>query len=723
MLSCRRYSLDVRSVSSPTSQPRCRSRGLGLICGGWLCLVTSILPAQDVGPGSLSLVPRWDTVRTHAPRYFEAHLQWPLRTLLEGELELECFVGPELQCRYTSYETALSENGMTLSVVVPPPVLNRETDNYVVRAHFRGTDRTIYLDEHFAVAPVRWKRTSVIGMIEDRSGSVPAGMVETNGDASDFFRSLQLEEFMPRPGRSRGTSSVWSMSPEQELSLLRGWQQVVTNVPPADVPTDPLQLLAFDILMASSEQLGKLSPGQRDALRLWTQGGGSLAVSITGKVSKSLEHWLNQIAGGRREQPTVSVGSLGEVTLLQESTDVLHAYPGVGRSVLVMSPPEVESRDWQQAMFHLWKLRSSQQDSIQRRGRFQFDVDQDWTRHDSYEPLPWDVTFDANATTLTSLLLPESVQGVPLWLVCSVLAGCLLVVVPGDYFLLGHFRLQRWTWLTVPLIALISSWFMIDTANSYMGSRDFVQTLTYVDLNADGEPVRSSQFQLSFPATSRDVTREYQETFEVDLGEGRSAQSALADDPVGAFERSGIGLQNVQERLAGAGTPALVAPADVTEYFGTVPSLYSLRRHVNQWTPRVSRITRFGLLSGLPDAAPSEIRELQWTDQGKLDRETVVAELAQAHPESVVLCWQRGEWSMHLPSEATDRLKSIAEHVAGQTHRDDRGMFHIVAQVSPQGGPLTEDLALDTQQLVVVLLQAEAEGSQFIAWRRLVASH
>ncbi|MCA9079374.1 MAG: hypothetical protein KDA58_02400 [Planctomycetaceae bacterium] len=683
------------------------------LCG---LLLTGVIQAQEVGPGTLSLNPRWDAIRTHAPMFYEAKLGWPKNTLLRGELQLECMVGPQLQCRTLSHPTALAETGLTLDVVLPPPLVNREEESFIVRANYLGETGTMFLDEHFLVGQVRWKRTMVVGVIEDRPGTIPAGMVETTGDPGEFFRSVTIEDYVPLVTKTQQDPTGGYRSQDELVALLRGWTQTVTNIPPAELPSEPLQLLAFDVLAISSDRLALLSAGQLEALRLWTQGGGSLAVSLNGKVSANLLPWLNQVAGGTTIEPVVGRMSDGTVRLLGEVGTVRRGFPGVGRSVLVSEPTSVAGSEWKKAILHLWKVRDEQQAAVLWNFKFKFDPQQDWTRRDPMEMLPWDVAYDSHATTVTGLLLPESVQGVPLWMVCSLLAGCLLIVVPGDYLVLGGLKLRRWTWMIMPVIAIAFAWSMFRTANAYMGTQDYLQRLTYIDLNQDGQPVRWSQFQLAFPASTKTSEHAQQGVLELDFGEGRSA----AMDPAQIEETINSAEPDSYQRSETRDLPRGVAASDAPEYIGVLPGDYTVRRRLNQWTPRVSRLTSFRGLPDLPTTQPPVIDPDRLDGLFEQGGEALRAAFAPESPQAAVLVWHKGEFASAEPTATTSRFAKITQHVIQQTSRSGPGLFTILSQVSPQGADITEDLALDTFQTVVVVIVPDADESSFVAWRQLI---
>ncbi|MCA8991606.1 MAG: hypothetical protein KDA88_06485 [Planctomycetaceae bacterium] len=689
-----------------------------------LCLLMAFALAtpgfgQEVGPGNVTFSPVWDATRSHAPRFLDVQVNWPLTQLLEGNLEVENYRDSKLLSRWESYETAITSPGQTLKLTLPPTLVESDRQRHIYRVQFHGRDRTIYLDEHDRPSEMRWKRSMVVGVVADRDTAVPTGLLR-DADSIQLAASVKLEDY------------IIVENPE-DVDDLRGWQQHVTTVPPAKLPDDPLQFLAFDILLASTEQIATLDDGKLEALRLWTEGGGSLGISIAEPVPQRLESWLNEIAGGTRINKVLSISSGGGVQMLsrQNATGPHLAYPGVGRSVIVQAPLMTESVSWRQAVWHLWKVRPSQIVSAQRRRRFQFTRRSDWAIPPQRyaDPHPWDPNFDTTASVMTNLLIPSQVSGVPLWIVCSVLGICLLIVVPGDYLILGTLKLRRWTWLAVPVVAIGSTWYMVRTANSYMGNQDHSQTLTFVDMNQELEPVRWNRFELLFPATTKELSRQVNRVFEVDLGEGNSGQEAtlVAPDPDwGTRDEFG---RFADEVLAGE-LRIKLSRTDVPNYTGSIPVDYTVKRRVNQWTPRVIRQTTFqpftdvdtSWLQSLPslaewpslEADPVFYRDLQMR-------------IGEQFGRCQILYWDNtnsqeyGKWLSEATNENSPRLMNVADYVTKQTNRTDNGLFRILGQVSPLATELTEDLAIAPDNDVVVIITANADESAFTAWRFVIA--
>ena len=118
---------------------------------------------------------------------------------------------------------------------------------------------------------------------------------------------------------------------------------------------------------------------------------------------------------------------------------------------------------------------------------------------------------------LERLLLPDSVSGLPLGTVSLVLVLFLLAIGPGDYFLLGWLKRRRWTWILFPVVSLLFTGFTMWLARQHLGHTSYERAMTVVDLGDDGQPVRTSRFEMLYAASNRTVTVDLQDQLMVPL--------------------------------------------------------------------------------------------------------------------------------------------------------------------------------------------------------------
>jgi hypothetical protein len=668
--------------------------------------VTSVLAsgahAQQRSPLKLSLKPTVDIMRSNSPLLLDATLTWSSPRLLEGRLEMDLYLGQQCVARYCSRDVALSENKVTLPLMLPPVTPPDESTTCLLQARFEGTGERIELGAFDVAAQVQRRRVLVAGVVVSEGAQNPPRGVQTPEDQPFALQeSLRIESRMSRD------------------DLLRDVSCRVVEVLPDAVPECGLELSAFDTLVVTRDGLDELRTDQLEAIADWVEAGGSACLMLVQLRDRRQQALLQRIAGGSAEEPVLAFDANGTPRLLHKGPAGWHrGAPGIGRSIVADAPIDVQGSEWQREVCYLLGVRANQVadllahdqqpaagSSLEETGRFDID----------YQPLaPRPLPDEAR---LPALLMPDKIEGVPFRIVCGLLAGCLLAVAPGEYFLLGLLRRRRWTWVVFPCTAVGCTLFMIGLAQSYVGNADHATSLTFVDLAADGRVVRTSRFELTFTATERRLDAPVERRFVVAIDPGR--WRAAPDEP-GTWAP-------VQYERPSTATPFDVAQAPF-EYNGRAPLTYTLSRPMRQWSPRLARWTAFG-----PQAA--EEPKLPGVDWSTAAVESLVEQSAQralaarigqtaqsAHV--LVASSRRSMWlnAERLGFAPDDPAAPIAGLVFAASVREPEHMFQYFALRSPTCAAEMEDLALldrtDPRQKLVVVLVADGEGS-YTAYRRL----
>jgi hypothetical protein len=251
-------------------------------------------------------------------------------------------------------------------------------------------------------------------------------------------------------------------------------------------------------------------------------------------------------------------------------------------------------------MWFLWKMRVDQTAAVSGRGVWEWQS-QPMTYFDHPSQRPLAPEHELVASQLRELLLPEKVEGVPFAVVAAILVVFLLVIAPGDYVLLGAMGLRRYTWVFLAAMSLAFTWVTVKIADRTMGSGDYHRGLVFVDLIAGGRAARTSRFEMLFTATQRTVETTVDDALYVPLVERR--------DP--ASRRSGRTLPQLAEDEESAASPRTVA--DLPVYSGRVPAAYTIRQQMRQWSPVVSRETRFGGDIAAPAIGWDDFDPSAWT--------------------------------------------------------------------------------------------------------------
>ena len=158
---------------------------------------------------------------------------------------------------------------------------------------------------------------------------------------------------------------------------------------------------------------------------------------------------------------------------------------------------------------------------------------------------------------------PEHVEVVPIRIILAVFIVFILMIGPGEWYLLGWLRARRFTWLVFPALAILCTWTMAWISRLYLGSNDVRQHLEIVDVGPGGTTLRRSSFELLFTGATRIVHDETHDALRSALAEWRSSRSPSGN----------------------TGTDRVV------EYHGSLPGHYTVTRTVAQWTPALMRET------------------------------------------------------------------------------------------------------------------------------------
>ena len=659
------------------------------------------LSAQGLQP-KLSLSPVFDAPRSHAPIQLDATLSWASADLLVGHLKLQFYVGGRLIHTWDSREVILSSGEVTLPVMLPPTLLTLERDTLNAHALFITDETSHDLDLHDVLYPVDFKRALTVGIVHPESGGMPPSDFTTPfQDRFAWVAPFRLDDALP--------DADWSRHLNCRTML----------IDPDLVPDEPLELVAFDLLIVTNQGLTGLDDGQLDAIAGWTEAGG--AVCVAGEFAQNTDHqsFLARIAGSSPVSPLFDFDDDGNIQpLLGRRPQWMLSSPGVGRAIVTFEPVDVGTPEWRSDVLNLWRIRPRQIDSIVETGAWSFPLPENYFMGAlSLGPLRAETASEPDLLQLH--LMPDRVEGVPLPTVALILVACLLAVAPGDYFLLTLLNRRRWTWILFPAIAIGFAIFTVRLARSHMGQADHRNTLSVIDLTQDGRPARTSRFELLFAASEKEIRSELTNTLVVPL----ESRPAILDN--------GFGLSSIP-----VSTPSTAGPPGVV--VGRVPREYTNLQRLRQWTPQLTRYTTIGPGDNavVPEIDWSEFNaaSLQATDR----RDTLLNHLQDQLPAAQILLLHLNDsWKPdRLPTESTTEPSDLTDDEAGTnvhglpvsflttiSARARSGYFHIVSQISPNAAGNLEDLTLlddtDPGQWLLLIVTSDEEGNYSI-YRRLI---
>jgi hypothetical protein len=325
----------------------------------------------------------------------------------------------------------------------------------------------------------------------------------------------------------------------------------------------------------------------------------------------------------------------------------------------------------------------------------------------------------SSLTTIFQMLMPRDVQMVPLGLIGAVLAAYVCAIGPIDYLLLGALRIRRFTWILFPVVTIAFAGFTLWLSRWYLGTNDSRLALEIHDVVKGGTVARRTRVELLFLSSERDIGTNVQQ----------GAYSPIGLAVTADFRRMGMG-QNMPSERAGQAS-----------YRGQFPSLYSVDQAVPQWSPVVNRFfwidPKPAAFLTTPGADPAA--HFNWDDPGdvstKEGREALAARIRRAFGDSagsVMLRATGDDVDTTILTRSFDPIGSMAAHDRPQhvgigdvvreiSARSPEKLFALTSQISPNGGPDLEDLALldqtDPRQSLLVI--GVDHGSDLVLYRRL----
>ncbi|MGQ0634571.1 MAG: hypothetical protein ACT4QC_08170 [Planctomycetaceae bacterium] len=706
--------------------------------------------ARGRGPIRLAVASPIPRPRSQAPQAVDFVLDSRLDQILEGNVEIKIYVGRKLVQEWNSGTLALGEGSQRLRTLLPPITAYHEETPINVMGRFVGKNfQYDFGEERDLVVPAHWQRWFVLGIAlpEERRSEY---------DDQAIPLALSLDRF--HVGADRLDMVTYP-----------------STLPPEDFPATAAGYTCFDVLLLEDAGFSQLRPAQLTAIADWVAAGGSVCVRPMGRLTSAHADFLNRLSAEGLSEPLAldDQGRLPAGFAGGEGAAEFHC--GLGRAVILGSladprpeletarlalamhqaggvdAPRIPPSPWTDIALFLWKVRANQRARVRETGLWDFHrpgrVDDDLRRVRPYGPLETRVESRPG-----ELLLPRRIQGVPLWVVLSILGLFLAIIAPGDYFLLGALRRRRWTWLFLTFASLAFSVGTMQIANAVMGRADFQNALIFADYGRGADPLRVSRFVLRFSATAqrtettfRDaIFARWQERVDSPLGSAPSPDFYV--DPISAAEEQ---------------DPPRVT-RDLPTIEGRMPAAFAVQQQLRQWSPLLHRETSFALRQ--PPVAPYWRSDVDLT--GPEGRQALFDEILAAEPEARVLVLHAGQiyaadrqkaaamaldqsafgptaeaqpstWDPacrdSLPPHLAARLPQLSDFAtdgptAGSLRfasetlelvllasvRRARGLFAIVSQVSPTGADSFEDLALvdpsdPSQWLLVAVVPRENE--------------
>ncbi|MCA9091923.1 MAG: hypothetical protein KDA68_00425, partial [Planctomycetaceae bacterium] len=466
-----------------------------ILCGVvWLC---SIAAAQSNDPHAddpiaVVLEPIQFPPRTATFYPITCKVTNRIKGMWEGSLRLR-----QLEELPTDFELIIPDlvvgsDPLEFTITLPPLLPNQLNQQTELQAH--SIDKNGHVDELPKLQLISFTsnvRTMTFGIC------VPVGASDVPGDVSPLISPLQL--FPAGSFKTNDTRTI---------------RVSVPTVVSTELSDQPLDYIRFDGLMLTKMSIEQVRPKQRAAIEGWVRAGGTLAVCLPSQLDREHVEFLNRlmqengtklendpekglISDREIDEPLISSCGLGQTALipekyLQERADDKEELTRLARE-LWRTLPDFEARIKRYTTdYSLLSAQLQQQQMLRSGQRFPGSISvQEVDTAPQYTALIFD------------LLKPKNMGVIPIELLILSLVAYIVLIGPGDYFVLGWFKARRFTWILFPLVTICFSWGMLQLTNYVMGTNNRISRIRIVDLDREGKVLRENDLSLLMFSTPK----------------------------------------------------------------------------------------------------------------------------------------------------------------------------------------------------------------------------
>jgi hypothetical protein len=666
-----------------------------------------LAPAQASprAPLLAKLVLRYRRARSGAPLPVVWKFSWPERVVARGTLEYEVYDEQARLGEFRIPDFVLSPGKNEFNALLPALFVNSSATLLSVRGRFLTSGRSLDFEEQTLRAPTPYIQWFSVGVVAGARAATPESEMQ-------FLDKIRLETFLP-PDEAQNQSAT-----------------VAYDVKTADLPSDPLTLCNFDVLVVTAPALAELREDQAGALRKWVRAGGSLCVITGGGLETRHAELLNDLTSESPRRAKFVVGPKGFLLPDEDPPEMVLSVPkGLGR-VAVLRGKLLETivpdgATWLETANFLLKgrrnkLPGSDADSqfLQANNRRAARGAPSGAPPTMVPPRPpprfrgpnsWLGSLNAaplgHLDELYELLMPLGVSTIPLGVIALILAAYVVTIGPIDYFLLGALRLRRFTWVLFPVVTVGFAAYTLWLSQRYLGSTDSRRAIEIYDFAPDGAVARRTRIEMLFLSEQNTVATQIDNGLYALVGRG----NVMSRGPV-----SNAALRP---------TPATVG---VQERF---PSSYQIVQQIPQWQPVLNRFfwidpkpSAIYQPPGLPGAAGFNwdlARDLTVSPDGVSLAERVrrafgpdACAIVLRGPSLVYVLNDLKElrhWKANSARAGTNPfgVSDLTETVRELCQRTPEQLFKHTSNLSPNGGPELDDLAVadstDPDQTVLVI--------------------
>jgi hypothetical protein len=625
--------------------------------------------AQDIHLSSAGLSvkilesPR--VLRGDAPSSITVTLTSRSARMREGRLQIRVHDGPATLFTWTSDVLALAQGDRTSNVMLPPLGFDRDHVEIMLSLHWLEDGAAIDLGTRVLGTASTGLENAFVALCLPLAGDQFAVALRDVLPIEHY--SSKIVERKTHDKRRTSSSSAQKTTAAKAADALR-LRTTMVRLSEDQVPRHGYAWCAYDIAVIADDRIDALDSAELFALQQWVRAGGSCCLLTRGETDKGL--------------PALLSGALEEV-----GSDAAPAHrryaSGLGRIVVA---PVVEAIDrdnpaWRASIAWLWKFRAGQAATLTQDGS--------WTRHrgKALERSSLMLT-----ESVTRLLWPRQVTIIPVSLILIICAIFVFLVGPGDWFILGIFKLRQFTWLFFPAVAIACTWSTVALSKSYLGTNDQRRAIEIVDVDARGQTVRDDRIELIFNGYDRLVTDK--------IG------SPLWSTFPAKMEEDGAWNQPRSKRSE------LLDTFGLPEFHVTADGSAQVSQPLRQWTPALRRTLSFAERA-LPwkidftDCA-TRVDVLAWSERiVEVNGNGVLIVLFQGSKTEVVHGDPRALEGKTMRGKIAGEKSASADFLRSLCVARPDGWLELCAQNSPAGGATFADLPIldsddDRQSLLVI---------------------
>ena len=607
-----------------------------------LAFAASAAPAPSLTAAINELAPR---TRRAAPDWIDVTLRSRSTALREGALEFTMLEWGETIYRYRTHDLVINSGDQTFRFLLPAATATGTNSDRTIELRLIEKSGVTPIGTYPMMSRLNNRRAHVIAVIRPAYRNV-------GSEINPVWQALRLERFASKDNPEFDTTPIF--------------------FDPLEIPNDPLGFCAFDLVLIEREAFGKMREKSRAALFQWVNAGGSLCVMANDGLEQSAVDAINSLAAVDPRWKPITLDNAGQ---LQVPGGLALARTNFGRlavaTELPKDDPEQVSPLWRRACGFLWKMRTEQAAIVEAEGKWNLPKELRAQGEGLFVPGP-----------PLKELMPTSVRLLPLWVLVGLLGLFVAFIGPGDWFLLGALKRHRFTWLLLPLVAVLITAVTVLAAQRFMGRGTRQRSLIISDLGVSGRVIRETHIDLELPARERIAVTASTSVLRVPV------------EPSYHRQRGNIGE----------------AWNDM-EYRGQYPTRYEFIRPQRQWSPQLTRVSTIcdgPDTSGVRwDAFDAKRIAGRWS--GYLG-----PEMSPGVPCSFDF-FSRSEGRFTgdgpIPSEWRQSITAMSE----------KGLGVLLTQESPSGFATLDDLPFfETRDATrTVLIATKNEGENIHIWRRL----